>query len=217
MRIKETILTHLRHAIVRGEFKPGERLKERDLCRQFKASRTPIREVLNELEKEGLVVITPNVGASVINLQNKDLSNIYDMLIALESTGARLACSKISDKEIRKLEEYQFTMAKAAGKGSLDLIAELNLQFHWLITESTENPYLIEILKNFRSLAERFSYFAPFIPAQLKATLEEHPKIIDAIKQRNPPLAEFQAKEHMERAKERMIAYFRRMERIPKS
>jgi dihydrolipoamide dehydrogenase len=97
------------------------------------------------LEREGLVTLIPNVGARVINLSYKDVSDIYDILIVLEATAARLACLKISDEQIRKLEECHFTMAKAAGKGNLDLVFEMNVQFHWLITESTRNPYLVEI------------------------------------------------------------------------
>jgi len=197
----------LRDAIARGEYKPGQRLSEPALCDRFKTSRTPIREALRYLEKEDLVKITPNAGARVIKLSIKDASDIYDMLIALEGTACRLACSQIKAEEIRKLEEYEFSMLSAANEKNYDLLTQLNEQFHWLITESTGNSYLIKIRADFRRLVNPIGRFSAEIPEQLERTFEEHPKIVEAIKKRNSALAEFMAREHLENAKKFFLSY----------
>ena len=209
MPLKETIITNLRNAIITGEYKPGERLTEENLCRHFGVSRTPIRETLQLLEKEGLIKISPHVGARVVDFSTQDVSNIYDILIILEGSACRLACSNIGVDQINKLKEYHFGIEKAAVQNNPDLFFRLNQQFHWVITESTNNRYLMEMRANFRRLLNRFALLAPIIPGQINATIEEHPKIIDAIIKCNPGLAEFVGKEHMENAKKFTLGYLK--------
>jgi DNA-binding GntR family transcriptional regulator len=209
--LKQCLVADIRNRILSGGYKPGEHLPEAKICRRFKVSRTPVRDALNQLETEGLVTITPNKGARVITLSYDDVSNIYDMLIILEGAASRFACLKANADVIAKLEEYEFLLEKATSESNLDLVFQLNIKFHWLITESTGNPYLIETQKNYRRLVERFARFSPFISDQLKATIEDHPKIIIAFKKRNPALAEFVAKEHMENAKKFMLAYLKEL------
>ena len=74
MNLKEQIATGLRNAILQGEYGPGEHLTEQALCKRFQVSRTPIREALHQLEKEGFVRITPAAGARVVKLSLKETS-----------------------------------------------------------------------------------------------------------------------------------------------
>jgi len=212
MSLKETVIRGLRNAIIRAEYKPGERLKEPDLCKRYQVSRVPVREALNQLQAEGFIKISPNRGASVVDFSIDDVSNIYDVLIGLESTACRLACRNITDGQILKLEEYQFMIDRTFESKDWELFIELNMQFHMFITETTNNPYLVDIRKNFRGLIDRFARFSPFIPEQLKATLEEHPRIIEGLKSKNPAMAEFATREHLTNAKRLMLKYFKRKE-----
>jgi DNA-binding GntR family transcriptional regulator len=209
MPLKETIITNLRNAIITGKYKPGERLTEENLCKQFGVSRTPIRETLQFLEKEGLLKIIPHAGARVIEFSTKDVSNIYDILIIMEGSACLLACSHITLDQINKLKEYHFGVEKAAAQNNPELFFQLNQKFHWVITESTNNRFLMEMRANFRRLLNRFALLAPIIPGQINATLEEHPKIIDALVKSNPGLAEFVGKEHMENAKKFTLEYLK--------
>jgi DNA-binding GntR family transcriptional regulator len=207
MALKKAIIRDLRNSIAGGALKPGQRITETAICRQYSISRTPVREILKELEREGLVRIIPNAGARVVDLSTKDVSDIYDMQIVLEGAGARFACEHVTDDQIKKLRECQFMMEEAIAQKNLDLVFELNYRFHMLLTEFTENPYLIEIRKNFAALMGRFGRLATYIPQHLDASLQEHPKMIDALTKRNGALAEFLAREHFARAKEYMSAY----------
>jgi DNA-binding GntR family transcriptional regulator len=207
--LKEIVIRNLRNDIVKGKYRPGEHLGEVSLCRRFNLSRTPIREALRELVKDGLVVIIPNAGARVVKLSKEDVSHIYDMLITIEGAACRLGCPLIKAEQISKLEEYQFLIEGAAGQKNYDLVFNINQQFHRLIVESTRNPYLIQIWQNLFHMVIPFGRFtlSPMVPGQLKATVEEHPEIIEAIKKRNPPAAEFFAKKHMESARKFMFEY----------
>lgn len=212
MALKETVIRGLRNAIIKGEYKQGERLKETDLCKRYQVSRVPVREALNQLKEEGFIEISPGKGARVTKFSAEDVSNIYDVLIGLESIACRSACQNITDEQIRKLEEYQFLIDKAIESDNGKLFIELNKKFHTLITETSHNPYLIDIREKYRGLIARFSRFAPLIPEQLKATLEEHPSIIEGLKDRNPAMAEFAIREHMNNAKLFIIEYLKKIE-----
>jgi DNA-binding GntR family transcriptional regulator len=207
MKLKEMIVTELRKAIIEGQFAPGDRLVEGELCSRYRVSRTPIREALNQLETEGLVAITPGAGARIARLSRKDLIDIYDLLIVLEGAASRLACDQITEGELAKLEEYLFLFGQAMQKNDHELIFQLNLRFHWLITEATKNRYLIEMRLNFRRLIDGISRLFPQIPQQCAASMAEHRAIIDGMKARNPSLAEFLMREHLEGAKRHLVDY----------
>ena len=209
MTKKENIIAHLRHAIVSGKFKPGEHIVEQDLCSLLGVSRSPVREALNQLEKEGLVTIKNNVGAKVVDLTLDDLSHIYDVIEVIDGAASRLACDKLNDEEIKELKEYHFMMIDASNQNNLELVFELNIQFHKYINEHTNNQYLMEIWTNLRSLTYFLTHFSPFIAGQAKATIEGHQKIIDAIESRNPSLAEFDSRNHIKVAKRFMLNYYK--------
>ena len=207
MAFKKTIIRDLRNNIADGTLRPGERITEAALCQRFSISRTSARDVLKQLEKEGVVKIIPNAGARVVDLSTEDVSNIYEMQIVLEGASARFACEHITDQEIKKLRECQFMIEKAIAQKNLDLVFELNTGFHMLLSEFSKNPYLVEIRKNFATLMSRFGRFATYIPRHLDASLQDHPKVIDALAKRNSAMAEFLAREHFEKAKEYMSDY----------
>ena len=207
MNLKQKTILDLRDTIIKGEYSPGTRLVESELCARFNVSRTPVREALNQLEKEGFVRITPDAGARVVELSVEDVSHIYDILIVLEGAASRLACTRIKDEHIGKLEEYTFLFEKSVGGHNTELLFELNNRFHWLITSETGNTYLMDIRSNFRGLIDHIAHIFPHIPVQLEATIADHRQIISALKARNPSLAEFVMREHLETAKKHLLAY----------
>ena len=201
MSIKHAIIGELRNAICKGEYQPGQRVTESELARRFGVSRTPIREVLNQLEKEGFIHIVSNVGAEVAKLSLKDIADIHNIMGVLEGLASRLATQELSSENLGKLEEYQFLMIKAAEATNIELVFELNIEFHTLITEASRNDYLINTRNTFRNLFRGFASTLAFVPRQWQLTIDAHRKIIDAFKARNAPLAEFITREHIETAK----------------
>jgi len=205
--IRKKIILELREAIIKGEYPPGTHLVENDLCACFKASRTPVREALAQLEKEGFICMIPGSGAHVAKLSIENVSNIYDILIVLEGAASRLACNRISEEQLGKLEEYNFHFEKSLKDHNADLLFELNDRFHWLITSETCNTYLMDMRSNFRALVNRISRIFLHVPGQMEATIAEHSQIIAALKARNPALAEFVMREHLEHAKKQLLTY----------
>ena len=153
------------------------------------------------------------MGAEVVTLSLKDIADIYDIVIMLESLASRLAADKLTSDQINKLEEYQLLIINAAGQENFTLVFELNLKFHYLIMEATGNYYLIDTHRNFDSLLYQTARILADVPVQWEATIDEHRKIIDALKARNPALAEFLTKEHLEGVKTRLLDFLRKNER----
>jgi DNA-binding GntR family transcriptional regulator len=112
---------------------------------------------------------------------------------------------------LNKLEKGGFVKITPAARARMMklsiLLFILNACFHWLITEATRNPFLIAIRTNFRWLVDRIARIFPHLPGQCEETLSEHRQIIDALKARNPSLAGFVMREHMENAKKNLYDY----------
>src|SRR6266849_628285 len=95
----------IRQAILEGGLEPGSRLKEEELARELGISRTPVREALLMLHAEGLIVTTPNRGASVRVHEAEDLDDLYQLRALLEGHATRRAATRISEREIEVLRE----------------------------------------------------------------------------------------------------------------
>jgi DNA-binding GntR family transcriptional regulator len=212
MNLKEKAAAKLRNAVLKGEYLPGDRLTEIALSKRFRVSRTPIREALRQLEKEGFVKISPSGGARVVKLSMKETLDIYDVLIILEGAACRFAAAQIDETQLDRLEEYNLLFERAMDEKNVELLCDLNASFHWLITEAAKNSYLIDMRTNFRRLIDRIARIFPHVPGQCDETLLWHRKIIDALKARNSALAEFVMREHLGNAKKNLAEFLRQKE-----
>lgn len=103
---RDKVYSILSKAIFQGDLKPGQRLVESKLAKLMKISRTPIREIIIELQQKGLVVPSPPKGIKVAPLPTKkELTEFYDINSVLRGLAARKAASNITLQEIRKLQE----------------------------------------------------------------------------------------------------------------
>lgn len=141
----ESLLEDLREAILTGRYAPGAHLVQDDLAEAFGVSRIPLREALRRLEGEGLVVISPNRGAVVRALAPKDVVDLYDLRITLESLAARRAAERYADlRETTKLRHAQARQAIAAR--NVSALYRLDRDFHADIAAASDNRQLVELL-----------------------------------------------------------------------
>ena len=106
--LRDVVFNTLRQAILRGELKPGERLMEIQLATKLGVSRTPVREAIRKLELEGLVLMIPRKGAEVADIVEKGLRDVLEVRKALEELSVRLACDRITKKEIDELKAERY-------------------------------------------------------------------------------------------------------------
>ena len=160
-------------------------------------SRTPVREALRQLELEGLVNIIPNKGAFVVGVTLKDIKDIYEMRTLLEGLCARWAAENITENQLEKLDETIFLADFHFSKENWDQILILDNRFHELVYEACGSRELTRALRDYHHYLQRIRKITLGQKERVKASNEEHKKIAEALKARNPEAAEVAAKLHI--------------------
>lgn len=179
---KDRVAEILRKAILRGEFRPGERIVELQLAKQLDVGITSIREAIYELEAEGFVTRVPNKGAYVTVLTAEDTRQIYELRCELESMAARRCARHLGPEEIERLRLPLREMRAAATAGDRSRFHLHDLDFHRLLWKLSGNRFLERSLDF--AVAPLFAfYIARMNPdvAHLMHSVEQHDRIVNAI------------------------------------
>jgi len=145
------IANRLRDAILAGHFGPGEQLREEPMARSMGVSRGPVREALVRLEREGLVVIRRNRGASVAQRAAEDLDEVYTLRVAIETLATRRAAQFATTAHLVELQTVVDTMTEFAERGITEQeAAELDIRFHDLIYASSNHRRLVQTWETLR-------------------------------------------------------------------
>ena len=204
--LREIVCEVLRDAIRGGILKPGEWLKENDLADELLVSRTPVREAIRKLEQEGYVVTVPRRGAYVASVSIRDINEIFEIRAALEALACELAAERITDEEQERLERLLVAIGRAIEEHDMERIVRTDIEFHELLYQAARNERLLSIIGNLREQLTRFRTTSMSYPGRLKATLEEHRIIVEAIAQGDVKAARKAAEHHMEKSEQTLLA-----------
>ncbi|WP_317932652.1 GntR family transcriptional regulator [Halioxenophilus sp. WMMB6] len=198
------ITTTLRNAIVCGDIKPGTKLSEPKLAREYHISRGPLREAIRRLESMKLVKYVPREGARVITLDLPQVIEIYHIREALESKAAALAAHNISEDGLNKLK-HLLALAEQhmATSGGAYIQADVDIDFHYQVIQSSGNQMLIHLLcEELYYLIRMYRYQSSLQPNRSHNALIEHQQLIMALEQRDEQLAEMIMRKHIVRARQ---------------
>lgn len=195
--LRDVVFNTLRQAILKGELAPGERLMEKQLADRMGVSRTPIREAIRKLELEGLVIMVARKGAEVARITEKDLKNVLEVRCALEELAVKIACEKMSEKNITRLTKTIEDFKDAVTRKNVAKIVDKDVEFHDIIFESTENDKLIQIVNNLREQFYRYRVEHIRKSGDHSELLAEHEAILKAIKEKDVKLAMEAARSHI--------------------
>jgi DNA-binding GntR family transcriptional regulator len=145
--LKEQVVKLLRGAVFSGKIKPGERLNESELARDLGLSRVPVREALQQLQQQGLVVDVPRCGKFVINLTEEEIQKINSLRLILEGEALRLCRAKISSEGLAGLAALANRMEYSREASEIEASA-LDIEFHRTIWQYSGNEYLSRVLEN---------------------------------------------------------------------
>lgn len=143
--LKSHVVSRLREAIIAGKYRPGERLNESKLARQFGVSRIPVREALMQLQEQGLVMNHPRRGMFVNSLSEEDTQKINSVRIVLESEAMKLCQARLTKEMDAHLASQVVRMENWHSGSDMDA-ASLDLEFHRTIWGYSGNPYLVKSL-----------------------------------------------------------------------
>lgn len=192
------VLSNLRKYILNGELKPGDQLIEATIANHMQVSRGPVRDALKQLENEGLVVNIPRKGTFVRRLNKEDFKQIYELRAYLESLAIRLAIEKLDENSelISTLKSIVKQMGEVAREENIAEIADLDLEFHRGICESSKNQYLVEAWMRIRFVI-RLCLITDLTYKNYLETEHDHNMIIEAITERNTNAGEERIKAHI--------------------
>jgi DNA-binding GntR family transcriptional regulator len=205
--LRDVVATEMRRLILDGTLQPGERLIEDRLAEQLGVSRNPVREAIRVLEGEGFLDVTARRGSFVATLSAKQAADLFEIRLALEPLGARLAADQESPARIARMKEILGLAQAEPQHHDLDTLAELHTELHALIFEMTGNAYLtaiaIPMVKRGQWLLRQNS------PLRTPDAWSEHHGLIAAIEAGDPDLAEVLGRHHVLSVRSQLLAQFR--------
>ena len=198
----------LREAILRGDIRPGQKLKQGELARRLGMSPTPVREVLRILEAEGLLVHIPHKGVYVAGVAPADSEEIAPIRVALESLAARMAAPRLSAEDIAAMVELARSMEQAWQEMNLVRIRRDNYNFHAIIYRGSGSPMLCGMIER---LWPRFATdLLWMIPGRAERSIEQHRALLQAIQRRDAERAAELLAEHITTAAKAISEFMRK-------
>jgi DNA-binding GntR family transcriptional regulator len=209
-RLGEEVYSAIFARIMSLEIAPGARISVDAMARQLGVSQTPIREALGRLESEGLVNKTHLVGYSATpQLSAKQFADLYELRLQLEPFAARKCAEAVTEDVVSQLQGLCADMEALAQGEGLDAyaqFAQLDMAFHDQIAVSAGNDLVVEALSRLHTHVHLFRLL--FHARVTRSAIDEHAKVVAAIKARDPDAAEAAMRLHIERSRERFQAKY---------
>lgn len=190
----DDVYARLRSAITAGRVRPNQRLIETELAEQLAVSRTPIREALQRLAAESLLVPARR-GWQVRAFSLDEVREIYEVLAPLEGYATRLATLRASDQEVKELVELNASLEEAA-RDPRQLV-EMNNRFHDAVAAMAKNERLAHELYRNRQFYFNNIIAPLYSDDETSEALHHHREIVDALVERDHEAAERVAREHV--------------------
>ena len=195
----------LKKALFSGEYKSGDELSLTEVAERLGVSRTPVREAFQTLEAEGLIELRMNRGAIVKPLDEKYITDHYDMRILLESEAARRAAQRgmpEAEALLKKLEALQSRIDRV----STEEYEELNFAVHSAIWTAADNERLYKFLSSLWN-GPSIGIASPKLDHYIKST-QEHIDILKAIQKQDADTARQAMARHIERSRDNILKNF---------
>jgi DNA-binding GntR family transcriptional regulator len=199
----QLIADQLREQIIQGIFRPGEQINESILAVQLNTSRSPVREAVQRLCQEGILINRRNHGVFVLELSTQDSKEIYAVREAMETTSADTLLNS-SPKHIkdtcRALKTILRNMQRRVEANNWQSIAQLDMQFHTTIVAAAGNSRMTRIYETLAAESTMCILNLEFSYPQSQTLIQEHQHILDLLENGNREELHKALKHHMQKA-----------------
>jgi DNA-binding GntR family transcriptional regulator len=197
----DLILDGVRQLILRGDLKPGERIRQEALATEYGVSRIPVREALRQLENEGLVSLVPHSGARVARVDLNECVELYRLREAIEPLVLAASVPNLTQEQITDLRRRMHAIEAAAGDVHLWLAEDR--QFHLATYRGADMPRAIKMVETFWNQTQQYrrAYVGNLTPDRLDIVHIEHRLIVDAIERGDAEDAGERQRQHIRRTR----------------
>jgi DNA-binding GntR family transcriptional regulator len=194
----------LREAIIRGDFEPGERLKQSELAEKLGVSRMPVREAFRKLESEGLITLEPHKGAVVKSISLEDIEEIYALRSSLEKMAVYKSIDLLTKEDLTELTELVEQMETAE---DVDTFIQFNIDFHRILVKRCKWERLNSFIGTLWSgLPQQTPHL---IKGQKDTSNADHRKILEAVLKKDKETAASLVAEHITQTGKKLIKSIR--------
>ena len=209
VNLTDQVYRAIKHRILSNELEVGSRLRDEELALQLSVSRTPVREALLRLSREGLVEIIPRSGTRVRTFTEEDIEEIFDLRIALEALAIRKAATRIGSADLERLREMFARAEIALKKGDPKPALDFDTEMHRTVLQASGNERLQQMMATINDCVTLFRNIGAATPFHRGFNFR-HREIVRALERRQPEMAARVLSEHLEVAKTELFRDFRR-------
>jgi len=191
------LASQLRDMLMRGELKAGDKISEQALCTRFGVSRTPLREALKVLANEGLLILSPNRGASVARVSPEEVDELFPIMGAMEALAGEAACAQATDEDIATVQAMHDEMIEAYRAGDAAHYLRLNRRIHEVFFEIAGNTALTQFYQTLMVRIHAVRFIAQKSDARWREAVEDHEAMMAALKARDGARLGSILKEHL--------------------
>lgn len=195
----------LREKILNLEIQPGEQIHIEIFTEKLDVSRTPIREAFIKLANEGLIEVRPRVGYFVTDITEEDIRDLFEIREIVEARAANKAASSLTDEELVEVKSFIEEGKIAVDNGDLDLYLKYDMKFHNYLQKHIQNKRLTTFMESLNNLTHRERIISIRSPENVKETIIEHERIVQALIKRDGDKAAWFMGEHLKRVSDRII------------
>lgn len=175
----------IKNTIITAQRGPNERLIEEIIAADLGTSRTPVREALQKLEKEGLIFRRANLGFAVKGVSEQELDDILDLQRVLEGHAGRLAVSRITDDELRFLDDLIARQEECLANSDTETFIRLDGEFHDTLHRAAKNARLYDLVQGLRDSIDRYRVIVFRSNARLHLSVKDHKEMVSLMRAKN--------------------------------
>lgn len=183
--LAQEIFDEIAIAIVEGRLKPGDVLNSVDLAHRFGTSRTPVREALTELERQGIVVVPPRRRPYIAQLTLKRIRDVYDIRSSLNALVSELIVERLPVGELKELWDWYYALEDDVANGNVDRYFWHNVGFRLVEARLSGNEDLQRILATLGLRTLQFRHLSLSLPGRLQRSLEDHKRLLVAYEEKD--------------------------------
>lgn len=172
------LIDEIREAILSGRYAAGTQLRQEEIAEAFGVSRIPVREVLFQLEAEGLVVIKPQKGAIVSQLSAAEVTDVFELRALLEPRLLKASAPKLTEDDLARLDDTQARYGRAIANGDVAEYGRLNAELHMTFYRHAGMPRTEQMVSALLQTSDRYTRVQLSHRESQERAMREHGELI---------------------------------------